>query len=494
MEKKKCIAAYDFGTSGVKVALVSDNGDILGVCEKSYPLLKPQPMYVEQDPNDFWNAVCHVTKQVLAQSETEPSAVKALSFSVQAVTIIPVDKDGNTLCNAISWLDGRAEKQAEQINERCGAEFVRPQDHQSRLLWLKQNEPELYEKTEYFLECDGYLQYKATGIMNVSDDHPGIIKYHPAIQEFFDITFADVDDGKLPHMVEACSEYGKLDAKGAEELGLVEGTPVFGGMIDVPAAAAGCGCIKAQDAHIYLGSSGWLSAIIDRPYETADGAYQLNSILPDLMIYGGCTNCCCTMLNWAIDHFYAKEHEEMGGAIYDYVNKEVEKLAPGMDGLYATPWLFGEQFPISNPFIRANFFNISDEHTRAHFIGAVMESICFSMKGQIELYTKDTGYAIEKVAANGGGSLSDVWMQMMADVLQMEVTIPSETRHSGAIGAAVAAAIGLGWCDADTIYQFVKTEKVFKPNKDLKELYDKKYENYQKLYQSIKDLSREING
>lgn len=125
----KCIAAYDFGTSGVKAALVSEEGKILAVQEKGYPLYKPQPLYVEQDPKDYWDAVCEVTHGVLANSGAMPEDVKALSFSVQAVNIIPVDKDGNVLHNAISWLDGRAEKQAEEINTRCGIDLVRSQDH-----------------------------------------------------------------------------------------------------------------------------------------------------------------------------------------------------------------------------------------------------------------------------------------------------------------------------------------------------------------------------
>lgn len=488
-----CIAAYDFGTSGVKAALVSKQGEILSISEKGYPLLKPQPLFVEQRPDDFWNAVCFVTRDALEKAKVSPEEVKALSFSVQSVTLIPVDKDGNTLYNAISWLDSRAEKQAKVINVDCGAELVRSQDYQPRILWLKENEPEVYEKTAYFLECNSFLQYKATGIMCVPEDHPGILKYHPAIQAYFDATLKLLDTKKLAPSVEACKVFGELDEKGASDLGLKKGTPVFGGMIDVPAAAAGCGCLKVGDAHLYLGSSGWLSAIIPEPYETSEGSYQLNSILPGRMIYGGCTNSCCLMLNWAIDHFYAKEHEELGDKIFDLINEEVAKVPAGCDGLYATPWLFGEQFPIADSRIRAMFFNISQNHTRAHFIRAVMESLCFSMRGQVELYKKDTGNNIGEIGANGGGSLSAPWMQMMADVLQVPVHIPESTRHSGAVGAALAAAIGLGWCDAEDIHEFVRTKRTFTPDPALKTLYDKKYTVYQELYPSVSGLYAKIN-
>lgn len=489
----QCIAAYDFGTSGVKAALVDRQGVILAVRECSYPLLKPRPLYVEQNPQDYWDAVCQVTHGVLEDSKIEPSDVKGLSFSVQSVTMIPVDKEGNILYNAISWLDGRAEKQAEKINERCGAELVRSQDFQSRLLWFKENEPELYQKTAYFLDCDGFLQWKATGIMAVPRDYAGILKYPAELQDYFDLTFSDCDPEKLPPMVQPCSEYGKLDAKGARELGLCEGTPVFGGMIDVTAAATGCGCVSPGDAHLYLGSSGWLSALIDRPYEASEGSYQIISMEPETLIYGGCTNCCCLMFDWAIDRFYKKEHEEMGSRVYDLVNREVSEVPAGCDGLYAFPWLFGEQFPIADPSIRAGFFNICENHTRAHFLRAVLESLCFSMRGQIETYYKDTGKKLDEIGVNGGGSLSEPWMQMMADILQIPVHVPQETRHAGAIGAAFATAVGLGWCTKKDIGNFIRTDRSYSPDPVLKELYDKKYEIFYQYYETTRELYRALN-
>ena len=132
-----CIAAYDFGTSGVKAALIGRDGSILAVREKGYPLLKPAPLYVEQKPDDFWNAVCDVTRGVLEDSGVAPSEVSGLSFGVQAVTLIPVDREGNVLRNAISWLDGRAIEQADKINKACGMDLVRRQDYQPRILWIK---------------------------------------------------------------------------------------------------------------------------------------------------------------------------------------------------------------------------------------------------------------------------------------------------------------------------------------------------------------------
>ena len=487
------ILAYDFGTSGVKAALVNREGTICAVKEHSYPLLRPRPLYVEQRPDDFWEAVCMVTRGAVQEAGIDPALVKGLSFGVQSFTITPVDADGNVLYNAVSWLDGRAEKQAEEINALVGFEIVRSQDFQSRLLWFKEKEPEIYENAKYFLDCNGYLQWKATGVMAVPDDYEGIMEYNPAFREYLDVTLSLTDASKIAPIVQAYREYGRLDDRGAADLGLCAGTPVFGGMVDVPAAAAGCGCINSGDAHLYLGSSGWLSALIDHPYETSEGSYQIPAVDPSLLVYGGCTNCCCLMFDWTMTRFYKKEYEELGNSIYPLVDGEAEQIPAGCDGLLAVPWLFGEQFPISDPFVRASFFNINQDHTRAHFIRAVMESVCFSMRGQIDLYYKDTGQTISRIGANGGGANSDVWMQIMADVLQIPVAVPRDARHSGAIGAAFATAVGLGWCKPDEIDRFVTTEKEFLPDPEKKEIYDRQYALFMKYYQTIKDLSREIN-
>ncbi len=493
---EELILAYDFGTSGVKAILIDREGHVLSTSEEAYPLFNPEPLYVEQSTDDYWNAVCHVTRKVMETAGRSPEQVKGMSFSVQAYNTIPVDKEGNVLHSAISWLDGRAQEEAEAINHACGAELVRSQDFQCRMMWVKNKLPEIYEKTYAFLDCSGFLQYKCTGVMFVDKDYDGIVRHNPVIQEYLDATVAaaGIDQAKLPPFVEPCRVYGLTDKRGAADLGLREGIPVFGGMSDVPAAAAGCACTKEGEAHLYLGTSGWLSALIREPVAGAPGSYLISSINPELLIYGGCTNSCCKMLNWTIDRFFAREHEELGADIFSYINEEVEKIDPGCDGLYAAPWLFGEQFPVCDANARAMFFNIREDHSRMHFIEAAMESICFSMKWQIELFMKDTGKSLDEIAVNGGGSLSDHWMQMMADITGLVVNVPQETCHSGAIGAGIAAAIGLGWCGFDDAGTFIKFDKTFFPRKEYKELYEEKYGRFKELYAISKEIFKKLNG
>ena len=199
------------------------------------------------------------------------------------------------------------------------------------------------------------------------------------------------------------------------------------------------------------------------------------------------------MLNWAIDCFYYKEHQNMGADIFSYVNEAVACIPPGCDGLYATPWLFGEQFPILDSAVRSVFFNISEGHTRAHFVAAVMEGVCFSLRWQASLCEKDTGIKLESVGANGGGTLSAVWMQMLANILQVPVRVPEAAPHSGAVGAAFATAVGIGWYQYCDIEKFIHTEHIYIPDPTLKELYDNRYQTFTKIYDAVKDLYSTIN-
>jgi xylulokinase len=198
------------------------------------------------------------------------------------------------------------------------------------------------------------------------------------------------------------------------------------------------------------------------------------------------------MQNWAIDRLYAGSKNSSG--FYDMLEQELTEVNPGSDGLIVAPWLYGEQFPIEDTNIRCTFFNVLEEHSRAHIVNAVREGVCYSIFGQIGLYHKDTGKKIHRLGANGGGSLSDQWMQIMADVAQLPVYVPKAARHSGAIGVAMAAAVGLGVCGYDDIPTMVGIEKEFEPRKEHADVYREQYRAFDRLYTSLKGLYSDMNG
>lgn len=495
---KKYILAYDFGTSGVKAALVGYDGTLLGYEERGYPLLSLQPGYAEQEPSAYWDAVCKATRAVVEKVGVAPGSVSGMAFGTQGMGIIPVDAGGNVLYNNITWIDSRAREQADEINEKLGSHAVDASDTLSKLLWFKQNEPALYEKTKYILDCTGFLNLKATGKMYA--DYTGSAPYHPvpAVNEKLQhmYTAAGLPLEKFPPLIPCSGYVGELTERAAEELGVTTGVKVYMGVVDVTVAAVGAGCCREGDVHIYLGTSGWITAITGSNYLTdaCTGIYQLPSLDVNALIYGGCVQSACLAFNWTLDNFYRREKAELGECIFELIEEEVEQVPPGSNGVLASPWLMGERCPIMDEKARGVFLGVSNLTDRRDLVNAMMESICFSLRMQMDYYRRDTGKWPERVGAIGGGAQSEHWMQMMADVLHTPVYLPRSCRHSGAIGAAAIVAVGEGVYKPDEIGDFVQIERTFYPVEENVRAYDRYYALWKEVYPALKDIFEKLSN
>lgn len=499
------IMAYDFGTSGVKAALVTFQGELLCTEERGYSLITGPNGFAEQNPEEYWSAVCAATKAVVASAKIDSAMVTGMAFSTQGLGIIPIDADGNVLYNNISWIDTRARKQADEINALLGEELFAPADVPPKYLWIKQNLPEVYEKTKYFLDCTAFLNFKATGKCYLDYSAKAPYHTHPKIaatrKRQYDLI--GIDTEKFPPLLPCAGYVGNLTERAAGELGLTTNAEVYMGVVDVTCAAIGAGCCREGDAHIYLGTSGWLTALIgyERLESTSTGIWQLLSWDPTKQIYGGCVQSAGMALNWMIDQFYHIENELskdkrlsylIEDDIFKIINADVSTVPAGSEGLLATPWFMGEGCPISDEKAKATFIGASPQHTRRHFVRAMMESLCYSLRMEYEYYQHDTGKTLQKIGAIGGGALSDPWMQMMADVMNLPVYRPRNCRHSGAIGSAAIAMVGKGVYKMEEIDQFIQIEQTFEPIPEHVEVYNKSYEIWKKIYPALKDIYADI--
>ena len=483
------ITSYDIGTSGVKVVLLDMDGNAAGIATAPYTLLTPQPDWAEQDPHEYWTQVCKVTHEVLAKTGIAPEMVKAVVFNTQWKAAIPIDAEGNVLHNAVIWLDGRARKQAEEINVKLGKPgYLDGHDYWPRLLWYKEERPEIYEKTVTFLEVNSFLRWCASGEKYVDLTNDFIHSYDPEIQAKYDeiIDAAGLDRDKFPPMILSTDKAGVISEKAAKELGLCPGTPLFGGGGDIPGIAIGSGCAGFEQGHIYLGSSGWFC--LNYPNRRSDiGDLQLS-------MYKGVEMSVYTMqsvgmsLNWAIDKFYRKEKEELGGAIFDLINKDAAAAEPGSRGLVAASWLHGERKPLSEN-AGAVDFNLRNFHDRGDLIRAMMEAICYMLKWKIDMYIEETGIRPGMIRVVGGGSCSDPWMQAMADILNVRIEVPREPQHAGAVGGAYCALIGLGLVrDFSEADKRISAERVFLPRAEYREMYDRQFGVFKEIFPRTKDL------
>lgn len=500
------VISHDVGTSSVKTALVKDDGTVVASHTTSYPFQYPKPGWVEQNPEDYWNGIVANTKAVLGEGKADVSKIAGIVFSTQAMGIIPVSKEGRTLHTNISWVDGRAEEQAQWLMGKLGGKNlfrkligceITGKDVIPKLRWLKQNKPEIYNNTDLFLDVNGYLKFRATGkkVMEWSGACSYGFNLKTKDWERFVFKAAGIDIGKLPPLVRSTDLVGGLTPEAARELNLPESIKVFGGCDDTQSAAMGSGASGDGRAHIYLGTSAWAGVTTSRNLKHKNGAFCLQSADPELNLMVGITESAGSNFDWLIDNFYKLEKADPKiKSIYDFIDSETDGIPDGSDNLIFTPWLLGERCPVSTTTTRGTIFNLGLEHNRGHMVKAMLEGIGYNLRWILDNYQKDFGFRVDMVRAIGGGSVNDKWMQGIANITGKRVETVVEPRMAGAIGAAVCAFVGSGiYKDFKEVSGLIHVKKVFDPQDDKKEIFKPLYKTYKAIYSDLKQTYRNVN-
>ena len=492
------VIAHDMGTSSDKAVLVDFDGKIIAAKAEPYPTYYPAPAFVEQKPDEYWDGVCKASKGVVAAAGIDPSEVKGVVFSTQAMGIIPVNKDGKVLYNNITWVDGRAEKQAQSIMRKLGGKKIfslfsgtpiMGKDVIAKIRWLKEERPDVYNETKYFLDVNGYLKYKCTGVMVA--ELSGASSYGLDLKKkdwLSVLSLTGLDMSKLPPLVKSTDKIGNgLTAKAAEEMGLLEGTPVFGGCDDTQAANIGSGMNGDGEIHIYLGTSAWVCASSRTHTKFKHGAAAIQSADPDMNLICGITEAAGSNLQWLIEQFFRTEREQLGDGIYQHMDEVIRDIPAGSDHLICTPWMLGERCPVSSTTTRSTLYNIGPTHTREHLMKALYEGIGYNLRWILENYEKDYGFHCRQFRIIGGGALDDAWMQIISDITQREFAVVENPRNAGAVGAAIVAFIGLGALNSfQDAKKFVVEKKTYRPNKANQAIYDEMFRTYKRLYKDLK--------
>ena len=444
---KQYLLGIDVGTTGTKTLLFSADGELLGHAYRPYALHTPQVGYSEQNAEDWWNAVCETVREVCADPEIG-KAVAAISLSLQGGTMVAVDKDGNPVRPAMVWNDGRGEAQKEAYIREVGEADTMYQKTGWRLgkamlaieiRWMRENEPELYEKTAKFLSVPDYISMKMTGIpaVDLSDGGNNQLinirtgQYDPEILEF-----AGVTEDRLPKIVRSGDVIGNLTEEAAQALGLSTDTVLVAGAHDQYAVALGAGALKDGDILIGSGTCWVVTAIGDEPaFET--GLAQSISAVPgkwgsllSLSSGGVCLEWWRRNLTVAPD----------GSLLpFDAINEEVAKRKAAEDGLFFYPFS-GNAAP-GRRFSKASFIGLDLSHDRFDIARAIMEGVAFQALWMMESFK--TKPSKEGLKLAGGASKSALWCQMVADIANLPVRIP-EVADLACVGAAIMAGTGCG--------------------------------------------------
>lgn len=495
------LLGIDIGTGGTKTVLFTDTGKIVNSATVEYPLYQPQNGWAEQMPKDWWNAVVATIRQVLSNGEIDSSDIKGIGLSGQMHGLVMLDDDEQVLRPSIIWCDQRTARECEEITARVGAErLVEITGNPaltgftaSKILWVRNNEPEIYKKCRHILLPKDYIRFKLTGDFATEvSDASGMqllnLKNRSWSEEILDKL--EIPSSWLGRVYESPEITGYITNKIAKATGLAKGTPVVGGAGDNAAAAVGTGVVTDGKAFTTIGTSGVVYAHTNRMMADQKGrVHTFCCAVPGAWHIMGVTQAAGLSLKWFRDNFCKEEIDlakQKNINPYIIMTEEAESIPLGAENLYYLPYLMGERTPHLDPDCRGAFIGLSAIHTRSHLIRAVMEGVGYSLKDCQEILT-DMGAAVDDMTVTGGGGRSRLWRQMLADLYECPVkTIISQ--EGPALGAAILAAVGAGIYPSvkvacDTIIKIDETQKPIKENSSR---YLEKHKVFQGLYNQLR--------
>jgi len=497
------ILSHDIGTTGDKATLFKSDGRIIARSFSSYPTFYPHIGWAEQDPNDYWIAFCNATKEILEKSKVEPIEIAVVSFSGQMMAALPVDKQGNALRNSIIWADLRSEKEAKGILEKVGDDFVylktghrlSPSYSASKIIWIKKNEPEIYNSTFKFIHAKDFIVSRLTGkIISDYSDASGMNLLDIKALKWSDdlVEIADIDKNKLPDLVESTTVVGKINSDASISCGLLEGTRVVIGGGDGPCATAGAGVYREGEAYIYLGTSTWIGLATKRPIiDEKKRTFTFCHFKKGLYMPAGTMQAGGGSYQWLKNIICGLENDlakKTDVDVYDILNLKAEKVPCGSDGLIYLPYLMGERSPLWNPYARGCFIGLSMMHKKEHLIRAVLEGVAYNMK-LITLAFKEQGIKTPILRIIGGGAKSRLWRSIFSDILETKVLKLNVIEEATSLGAAVAGGVGVGiFSSLEDAKGIVKIDEEVTPNCDNFDIYRYNFKIFEKSYRKLIDI------
>lgn len=492
------IIGLDIGTSSTKAIAFDEQGKVISSAYQGYSIQNPQPNYSEQDPDEVFRAVLLTLQK--STHQLNGAILAGISFSSAMHSLIAVDAQGQPLTNCIIWADNRSQMQADALRTTpAGLDIyhhtgtpIHPMAPLSKLIWFRQNQPDLLQQAHKFISIKEYVWFKlfgkfevdysiasATGLFNIYTQ----TWYEPALAA------AGITSTQLSAPVNPLHQVAGLPAAYAAQTGLLPNIPFIIGASDGCLANLGTGAIAPGRAALTIGTSGAIR--VTAPQPAADPQQRLFSYIlsPNQYVVGGPVNNGGIILRWFRDNFAQAEKAEaqrLGVDPYDILSQEAAAAPPGAEGLLFVPYLLGERAPIWDAQARGLFFGVSITHTRSHFLRAVFEGIVFGIYQVGQALTETTG-PIEVIYANGGFARSPFWVQLVADIFNKKVIL-AETFESSAWGAAMLGLQALHLMpNINSLPNQSTQQQEYLPNPEQHAVYMQNFSIFEKLYPLLKD-------
>ena len=493
------VLGLDLGTSALKGLLVNQKGERVQAVSVSYPLIQSQSNYSEQNPLDWIIACEQVLQQLMDTVADFEQELQGISVSGQMHGLVVLDKQGKVLRPAILWNDTRTTHECQIIEEKLGEELIDITKNKAlegftlpKIVWVQQHEPEIWQQVRYILLPKDYLNYWLTGhIVTEWTDASGTLlvdleklDWSSTILEQFQIS-----KELLPKIYQSMDRIGNVQEEIAVKFKFRQKVQVFAGGADNACAAVGAGILSSERGLLSIGTSGVILAYIDQIGCHHQGAFHLfKHCQPEAYYAMGVTLSAGYSLNW-IKTLVAPDTP------YEELLQAVEHIEVGAERLLFAPYIMGERTPYADSMIRGAFIGLDARHTSQHLIRSVMEGVVFSLNDCKQLVEQKMSTPLNSLVSVGGGAKSKVWLQIQADILNVPIYTLSVEEGPG-MGAAILAAVGLDWFDSlgECWQKWVQYDEVIYPKSENVEKYQKLYEIYQLIYNSVRELNQQLNN
>lgn len=507
----------------MKVALIAFSGKVIGWESEPVRLILTPDGGAEQSPEEWWQAFLSAAGRLIKREPAAGPNVIAVCCSTQGEGTVAVDKSGNALGNAILWMDMRG---APYLRKQIGGpinldgasltnilRFVRltggmpsmtGKDPSAHTLFIRDTMPEIYARVYKFLNVLDYMNLRLSGEFVATFDSivtswvtdnrdPDAVHYDDSL-----IRSLGMDRAKLPDVVPCTKVIGNLRRDVADALGLSSNVKVVAGAIDNTAAAIGAGAVEDYLPHLYIGTSSWIAAHV--PFKKTDVLSSMASIpcaVPGRYLLTALQATAGGNLTFLRDNIIYHKDELLQEAdvpdIFKVLDQIAERVPAGANGVMYTPWIWGERAPVDDKSLRAGLYNLSLNNTREDIIRAFLEGIAFNTRWLVSPIEKFLGRKVMSINIVGGGAQSDVWCQIFADVMNVEIKQVADPIYANARGAAWIGAVGLGEIKFDDIPELVQFKRVHQPQGQNRRIYDGKFEVFQQIYRQMKSIYHRLN-
>lgn len=487
---KERLLGIDIGTSACKVAVFDRKGTVLAQANRPYPLYYPHPGWVEQNPTEWWRAICDGIREVLDKGKIAPQTIAGIGIDGQSWSAIPVNREGDVLANTPIWMDTRARNICDRMKEKlgfgrifqvAGNDFL-PSYSTPKMLWFQEERPDVYKKTYKFLQSNSYIGMKLTGVMSQDVSQGYGIHFFHMKKGTYDETLAremGLSAELVPELYPCHGIIGTVTKKAAEETGLIPGIPVVAGGLDAACGTLGAGVYQKGQTQEQGGQAGGMSICLEEA--VAHPKLILGThVVPGCWLLQGGSVGGGGALRWFKEQLGKDES-------FDDLTGLAETVPAGSEGVVFLPYMAGERSPIWNPDAKGVFYGLSFDKTKGHLVRAVMEGVAYSLEHNLRT-AREVGVDAEELIAMGGASNSVLWTQIKADVTGKTRKVPTSDTAT-TLGAALLAGVGTGMYDSfdDAVKETIVITREQRPNPEDRERYQKAMELYLELYDDLKD-------